>query len=298
MRKTTKKKTSRKSIKREYNMKKWISPILKKIHFIWIGTNPLPDYFKLFLKGFRKMNPEFSIRVWGNKDITKNNFPSTYTYINVIKKMHGKPIRDSPSAPTMVNSKGEVLTYSKWAQITDLMRLEIIYRNSGYYFDTTYECLKPLYDLFNRKEKFVGCNESSYPLHKLSYLSNSFFGATKGNPILKRLLTKKSLGAIDLYWWRVNETTGPYYLRSGIRKSDSYHIYPPEYFYPFVEYETQGRKVGTNKCHSVKHKKTNSKSKSKYIKLHKKGYIYYPCDKYPKTYVLKHWELGKTWVKT
>ena len=83
MRKTTKKKTSRKSIKREYNMKKWISPILKKIHFIWIGTNPLPDYFKLFLKGFRKMNPEFSIRVWGNKDITKKNFPSTYSYFKM-----------------------------------------------------------------------------------------------------------------------------------------------------------------------------------------------------------------------
>lgn len=280
-------------------MNKWISPIDKKFHFIWIGTNPMPDYFVLFLEGFKVMNPEFSVKVWLNKDLTKKNFPSTYPYIKIIKKMQGKPIRESKDSSPMKNKDGEIQTYSKWAQITDLMRLEIVYRHSGYYFDTTYECLQPLYKLLNRKEKFVGCNESSYSLDKLPYLSNSFFGATKGNPILKRLLSKKKLDAIDLYWWRVNETTGPYYLRSGIRKYDSYHIFPTHYFYPFVEYQTQGRKIKKNKCHTIKKPKKPKKpkkTKHKYIKLHKKGYIYYPCNKYPKSYVIKHWQLGKTWI--
>ena len=27
----------------------------------------------------------------------------------------------------------------------------------------------------------------------------------------------------------------------------------------------------------------------------KKGYIEYPCKKYPKSYALKHWQLGKSW---
>ena len=31
----------------------------------------------------------------------------------------------------MYNFKLEPLTYSKWAQITDLMRLEIVYNNGG-----------------------------------------------------------------------------------------------------------------------------------------------------------------------
>ena len=79
--------------------------------------------------------------------------------------------------------------------MTDLMRLEIIY-NEGYYFDAEFEILKPLYDLFNRKEKFVGCNE--IPRFKDFYkLSNGFFGATKKNPIVSRLLTKKSLDSIN-----------------------------------------------------------------------------------------------------
>ena len=33
----------------------------------------------------------------------------------------------------MFNEKGEPLKYSKWAQITDLMRLEIVYTYGGYY---------------------------------------------------------------------------------------------------------------------------------------------------------------------
>ena len=73
----------------------------------------------------------------------------------------------------------EPYTYSKWAQITDLMRLEIVYNQGGYYFDTTFEILKPLYNILNkRKYKFVGCNEvprfKDFPI-----LSNSFLEQQK-----------------------------------------------------------------------------------------------------------------------
>ena len=31
--------------------------------------------------------------------------------------------------------------------------------HGGYYFDTTFEILKPMYKLLNKNYKFVGCNE-------------------------------------------------------------------------------------------------------------------------------------------
>ena len=34
-------------------MRKWISPIPKKVHLIWIGGDP-PDYFDYFLESFHK----------------------------------------------------------------------------------------------------------------------------------------------------------------------------------------------------------------------------------------------------
>jgi len=274
-------------------MKNWISPIPKRIHLIWIGGEQ-PDYLKMFIKSFHQHLPEFEIKVWGNKDLNRKNFPKTFDYIKKAKTIHGKQMVDA-YGEKMYDFKLDPLTYSKWAQITDLMRLEIVYNNGGYYFDTTFEILKPLYQLFNRKENFVGCNE--YPRFKNApILSNSFFGAIKNSPILKRLLTKNKLNKIDFYEMAVDFETGPGYLRSAILKSDNFHIFPSTYFYPFVEEYSPGqdppyRKSSKNKCHSKK-KTKNIKQRLKY----NKGFIDFPCKRYPNSFALKHWQLGKSWL--
>ena len=276
-------------------MKKWISPIPKKVHLIWIGGDQ-PDYLKLFLKTFQQFMCEFELKLWGNKDLTKKKFPITWEYIKKAKKFHGKPMKEDSDlgGHTLYNCDNKPHLHRKWAQITDLMRLEIIYTHGGYYFDTTFELLKPMYNLFNKKYKFVGCNE--VPRFKnVSFLSNSFFGAVKKSPILKRLLSKKKLNNINFGSMYVDSETGPGYLRSGIRFSDNYLIFPTKYFYPFIEEYNPGenpryRKAEKNKCHSIK--KTKKKQRLK----NKKGYIEFPCKKYPKSYALKHWQLGKSWL--
>lgn len=273
----------------------WKSPIPQKVHLIWIGTNDFPDYFNSFIKTFEDNFQGFEIKIWGNKDLTKKNFPKTYGYIQKAQKLQGKPMFNE-EGKQMFNKDMEPHLYSKWAQITDLMRLEIVYNNGGYYFDTTFEILKPMFKLLNKeKYRFVGCNEvPRFKDHNI--LSNSFFGATPGNPILRRLLTKKKLDGINFGAQDVDFQTGPGYLRSGIRLNDNFHIFPTKYFYPFVEEYEPGRnppyrKARKNKCHSKKKsKRTNKKLKSN------KGHIRFPCDKYPKSYALKHWQLGKSWL--
>ena len=298
--------------KRTLSLKKWKSPIPKKIHLIWIGADP-PDYFKHFLDSFHKHLPEFEIRVWSNKELNKKHFPITMPYIRKAQRLQGKKIKVGSDVThdermySMLNTKGENYTYSKWAQITDLMRLEIVFREGGYYFDTTFEILKPMHDLFNMpKVKFVGCNE--VPRFKdFHILSNSFFGAVKGSPILKRLLNKRTLDQIDFYATSVDFETGPGFLRSAVKSTDPIKIFPSKYFYPFVEEYTPGqdppyRKSSKNKCHTLKqkskNKKTNRKKNSvKVMRLkNKKGYLEIPCKKYPKSYALKHWQLGKSWL--
>ena len=101
--------------------------------------------------------------------------------------------------------------------------------------------MKPLYSLFNKKKiSFVGCNE--FPRFKnSSSLSNSFFGATKGNVILKRLLSKRKLNKIDLRSAVVSEETGPALFKVGnpvyliIIKS-----FPAPISIPFVEEYQEG----------------------------------------------------------
>ena len=96
----------------------------------------------------------------------------------------------------------------------------------------------------------------------------------------------------------VDFQTGPGYLRSEIKSNDNYYIFPSSYFYPFVEEYSPGqdppyRKSSRNKCHG--------KKKTKRIKKrlqNKKGFIEFPCKRYPKSYALKHWQLGKSWLIT
>ena len=277
-------------------MKEWKSPIPKKVHLIWIGKRDPPDYFtKYFFKSFQKYMSDFEIRIWSNSDLNKKNFPLTWKYIQKAKKFHGKQMEDE-DGNKMYDKDYNPLTHNKYAQITDLMRLEIVYREGGFYFDTTFEILKSMYDLLNKKnKKFIGCNE--IPRFKDVYdLSNSFFGATKNNVILKRLLSKKKLDSIDFWSDQIAIETGPSYLRSGIYNNDSILIFPSKYFYPFIEpfdHETKNppyRKSSKNKCHSKKGKKRTKRLQNK------KGYIEYPCKKYPKSYALKHWQLGKSWL--
>tara|TARA_Y100000996_G_C22530801_1_gene646369 strand:+ start:235 stop:1086 length:852 start_codon:yes stop_codon:yes gene_type:complete len=276
-------------------MKPWISPIPQNVHLIWIGDNDYPDYFKLFLKTFYQYFEGFTIKIWGNKDLNRKNFPLTYSYIQKAKKIHGTQMYDS-QGNKMFNKDMEPYTYSKWAQITDLMRLEIVYHHGGFYFDTTFEILKPMFSLLNKKKyRFVGCNQVPRFIDN-DILSNSFFGATPENPILRRLLSKKKLNEIDFFDISVDFQTGPGYLRSGIRLNDNYFIFPTKTFYPFIEEYSPGqdppyRKATKNKCHSKKkNKRTNKNLKSN------KGHIRFPCDKYPKSYALKHWQLGKSWL--
>ena len=298
--KRTKKKNLRRKILRKKTLvkrtkegKQWISPIPQKVHLIWIGGDR-PDYFELFLQTFRDNLPGFEIKVWGNKDLTKKNFPKTYSYIQKAKKLQGKPMKDEENN-TMLDDNYEPYKYSKWAQITDLMRLEIVYNHGGYYFDTTFEILKPMYKLLNKKTyTFVGCNEIPR-FNNVHILSNSFFGATEKNPILKRLLLKSSLDEINFHDHAVDFQTGPGYLRSGIKSDDNYFIFPTTHFYPFVEEYSPGvdppyRKSSKNKCHDTKKKKKTMKV------IKNKGYLDFPCKKYPKSYALKHSQLGKSWL--
>ena len=276
-------------------MKEWKSPIPRTINLIWIGTNPYPDYMIEFVKSFNKYLPEFNLRIWSNNDLNKDNFPKTYKYIQKIKKIHGKQMYDS-DGNKMYDRFMKPIVYSKWAQITDLMRLELIYNNGGYYFDINFEILKPLYNILNINNEFVGCNEVPR-FRDFHSLSNSFFGAIKKSPILKRMLLKSTLDKIDIYNPYVDNETGPGFLRRHIDENkDNIHIFPTSYFYPFVEEYSPSqknppyRKSSKNKCHSIKYKKGYMKLKNN------KGYIQYPCKSYPKSYAIKHWNLGKSWL--
>jgi mannosyltransferase OCH1-like enzyme len=168
--------------------------IPKIIHQIWIGGE-MPDILKVYTNEWKKMRG-WDYKLWSNNDLHKDNFPITW---NLIKK-------------------GLCLEKPIYAMIADLMRLEILYHHGGVYLDTTFEKVKNLNTLLEKRGyKFVMSNEIPDPDLKLRYISNSFIASVPHYVVLKRLLRPKKLSEIDIHG-RTNKQTGPYYVRSGIKR--------------------------------------------------------------------------------
>lgn len=239
------------------------------IHQIWIGKS-IPPIIKLYMNTFKKQKG-FIYKLWCNQDINKENFPITYKYIKRLL------------------SKKKII----YAMIADLMRLEILYHHGGIYIDTTMECIKPLSFILKYKSPFIMSNEQKCGLkcrgkNNMLYITNSFIASIPGYKVLERLLSEKYLKSID-FNLPANIATGPYYVRSGIKRHNDVKILPTSYIYPFSPDKE-------DPCVSVK--KENGFRKVKYND-DKSYYIRFPCDVYKreKVYIVKHWSVGGTWIK-
>ena len=213
-------------------------PIAQGIDFrpvfnqIWFGGD-MPKWRQLMFGANKKVCEQsgFEYKLWKNQDRNAENFPQTIAYQNAALEA------------------GTATGQSRWAQVADLARLEIIYNLGGIYADSIVEItpalLRAVTDAINQGAQFVGCNEDECepPLDCKNaqgeiYLSNSFFAATRGNPIFERLLSEQSLDNINMEDERLNHTTGPYFLRSAITPQDSVFLFKSNQIYQFNQQET------------------------------------------------------------
>lgn len=205
--------------------------IPKIVHQIWFGEpNLLRQKLLDYNQQIAKQNG-YQYKLWNNDDRNEKKFPLTFTYQN-------KAIK-----------KGQ----SRWAQVADLARLEILYHHGGIYIDSIIQIsdafLKRITqiskDNHKKRNLFIGANEDPCELdcqnreHK-KYLSNSFIATNKNNNILRDLLKPDKLEAIDFDSPHINHTTGPYFLRSGIEETDHNNIVllKSEQIYPYCQQPT------------------------------------------------------------
>jgi len=243
--------------------------IPKVVHQVWIGGSP-PPAVSIVMGSWQNLNG-WKYRLWGNDDLTKKNFPLTWSTITRIQEYAMK----------------SGLNNSRLAQITDLMRLEILFSHGGLYVDSTFELLQDIDPLFDSEDRtFVVSNEEECGLdcyfENERFISNSFIASTKGNDILKNILKPKILNKIKLSQ-AVNRATGPFFLGKYV-PYEGVTMIPTIYIYPE---HPDGK---PNKCYS----KNNFSGAN--IKL-KSTYMMYPCLKYPDSFLNKVWEMGGTWYR-
>ena len=95
-------------------MKKINEEIPHIIHYCWFGRNPKPKLLKKCIKSWKKYMPDFEIKEWNedNFDINMNKY---------VKEAYSK---------------------KKYAFVSDVARLQIMYEYGGIYLDTDVELLR------------------------------------------------------------------------------------------------------------------------------------------------------------
>ena len=126
--------------------------IPKKIHYIWFGKGEKNERVKHCIESWKKYLPDYEIIEWNenNFDINYNDFTKN-AYAN-----------------------------KKWAFVSDVARLWVLYNEGGIYMDTDVEVYQSL-DPFLNEEGFTGFEDVHYPV-------TATLGAVKGNPVIKMML--------------------------------------------------------------------------------------------------------------
>ena len=252
--------------------------IPKKIHQVWIG-GPLPGIQQLYIDTVKKINPDWDHKLWGNDELNETNFPITWKFIQ-------------KSLAIGIEHFGN--EKKRYAQVCDMMRLEILFHHGGVYIDTTMEALKNFNELLKDNYfDFIVSNEDPCDFNCTNkigqkYISNSFIASSSNNIILDKLL--RNLDFVDFNEDKVNLTTGPYFLGKYLKGTDLITMLPMELIYPHG-YETEYKENNPDKCISYEKLpnmlEINAGDSSVYLE--------YPCTQYPNSIMIKHFEVGGSW---
>lgn len=127
--------------------------IEKSIHYCWFGGNPKNELIKKCIESWKKYCPDYKIVEWN-----ESNFD-----VNLCKYTK------------------QAYEAKKWAFVSDVARLWIIYNEGGIYLDTDVELRKNLDELLNYSAWFASDD--------VRYVATGLgFGAEPKNELVKKIL--------------------------------------------------------------------------------------------------------------
>lgn len=123
----------------------------------------------------------------------------------------------------------------KWANLSNLLRLLVIYKYGGFYLDTDILCIKN----FDNLCKY----ENLYGLECDKYINNAIFGGVKNSPFLKELIDK-FLEVFD--GSEKANVSSPLFITEQIKNRTDIMVFDQEFFYPLHWGEGKDKAINTN----------------------------------------------------
>jgi hypothetical protein len=195
--------------------------IPKKIHYCWFGRNPLPKSAKKCVASWKKYMPDYEIMEWNedNFDINMN----AYTKMCYEQK--------------------------KYAFLSDYIRLLVIEKHGGIYFDTDVEAVRSFDKLLNC-EAFFGFENNDYVASGLG------FGTEAHHPVVQQMIKEYEPlldGRHGTVGCPILNTQAlikfGLVLNGQLQKFDNMTVYPSDYFNP-CDSET-GKMSKTDNTYSI-----------------------------------------------
>lgn len=201
--------------------------IPKIIHYCWFGGKPLDELALKCIESWKKFFPDYEIIQWNeqNFDISQINFME------------------------------KAYKHEKWAFVSDVARLLVIYEMGGLYFDTDVEVISDYTDILLEDTKgFLGYEKTKAVSTGLG------FGAIPKHPFIKELINFYNKIDFEQYTTRLPEIACPilttrlmiergYVLEDRKQECCNFVIYPSDYFSP-IDYMT-GKLLKTEHTHSI-----------------------------------------------
>lgn len=144
------------NLNRISNPSKNTNKIPKIIHTCWLSNEPFKPVHQKCIDSWKKHLPDYEIKIWNAENWDINRFRFTK----------------------------EAFRYKQWAFVSDVVRLDVVYRYGGVWLDLDAEVIKPIDKLLNH-EFFTG-TERTTPTY--NPITPYIFGATKENFLVKELL--------------------------------------------------------------------------------------------------------------
>ena len=181
--------------------------IPKTIHYCWFGGKPLPDLAQKCIVSWKKFCPDYEIKEWNESNFNLDVYPYAR----------------------------EAYDHKKFAFVTDVVRLYVLYHYGGIYMDTDVELLKNIDD-FLQHEGFSGFESTTK-------IPTGLMASTQHNALIKEWLEEynglhfiKDDGTLDLTTNVIRITN--ICLKHGfipngeLQSVDGFEFFPTEYFCP------------------------------------------------------------------
>ena len=186
--------------------------IPKIIHYCWFGGKPLPQLAQKCKANWEKFFPDHEIKEWNEQNYEVNAVPYTkYCY-----------------------------EHQLWAYLSDYVRLDVVEREGGLYFDTDVEVIKRPDELLNSCRAYFGWETLEYINTGLGFAAEAHHSAVKamlkmyeGLVVAGKYQYEKMLGCPQLN----TKALVPFGLKRDGSKQDVCDaiILPIDYLCPFCD---------------------------------------------------------------